>query len=119
MQNTYADSHKADYTSSSVNLIEDILTSMENMSKPTLISLAISHGVNIMARLSSDNLKNILSDHLCSGCCSDSTFNGCIQVILTLDNTVLSEYKCQVENNSLNILILTYLQQKIKLQPLC
>ena len=115
MQNTDAHFRKnnIDCTSSSVYLIEEILTSVENMSKPTLTSLAVSHGINITARLTSDNLKYILLSHLCKGCCLYSTFEGCIQVMSTLDDTVLSESKH--DNNSLLIFILTYLQSKVKL----
>ena len=42
---------------SSDNLIEDILTSIENMSKSSLSSLAISHGIKVTAKLSLDHLK--------------------------------------------------------------
>lgn len=58
-----------------VNLMEEIRTSIENMSMRSLINLAISHRINVMAKMSSDNLKYILSDHLCKGCCLYSTLN--------------------------------------------
>ena len=45
-------------------IIEDILTSIENMSMRSLSNLAISHGIKVLNKISSDNLKNILSDHL-------------------------------------------------------
>ena len=76
----------------SVNSIGDILTSIENMSKPSLSTLAISHGIKNIAKLSLDHLKHIFSDHICSGCCLNSTFEGCIQVMLIFDDNVLETY---------------------------
>ena len=62
------------------------------MSKPSLSTLAISHGIKNIAKLSLDHLKNILSDHICSGCCLNSTFEGCIQVMSIFDDNVLETY---------------------------
>ena len=76
----------------SVKSIGDILTSIENMSKPSLSTLAISHGIKNIAKLSLDHFKNILSDHICSGCCLNSTFEGCIQVMSIFDDNVLETY---------------------------
>ena len=104
----------------SVKSIGDILTSIENMSKPSLSTLAISHGIKNIAKLSLDHLKNILSDHICSGCCLNSTFEGCIQVMSIFDDNVLDESISHVEesDNTLLIFMLSYFQPKIKLRPL-
>ena len=91
------------------------------MSKPSLSTLAISHGIRNIAKLSLDHLKNILSDHICSGCCLNSTFEGCIQVMSIFDDNVLDENISHVEEsdtNTLLIFMLLYFQPKIKLQSL-
>jgi hypothetical protein len=64
----------------SLNSIENILTSIESMFKPSLLDLANSHGVKCNTKMSSEELKNVLSDHLCGGCCFSSTYEGCIQI---------------------------------------
>ena len=84
----------------SLNSIEEILTSIESMSKPALSNLAISHRVHLVAKMSLDDLKDVLSDHLCKTCCLCSTFKGCIQVASTLNSTVLSENKLDKKNTS-------------------
>lgn len=46
-------------------------------------------------------------------------FERCVQVMSTLDDTLLSKNKLQVEeNNTLLIFVLSYLQPKINLRPL-
>ena len=67
----------------SLNSIENILTSIENMFKPSLSDLASSHGVKLIAKMFSDEFKNVISDHLCKGRCLSSTFKGCMLVTLT------------------------------------
>ena len=105
----------------SVKSIEEILTSIENMCKPSLIDLLISHGVKFLDKMSSDHFFKKISEHLCNACCLYSTFEGCIQVTSTLNNdfTLPSENKFEEDNlNTLLINILSYLLPKIKLRPL-
>jgi len=73
----------------SLNLIENILTSIENMFKPSLFDLANSHGVKFNSKMSSEELKNILSDHLCKGCCFSSMYEGCLQVSSILNKKIM------------------------------
>jgi hypothetical protein len=64
--------------------IENIFTSVEDMFKPFLLDSAISHGVDFNSKMSSEELKIILSDHLCKAGCFPSTYKGCLQVTLVL-----------------------------------
>jgi galactitol-specific phosphotransferase system IIB component len=73
-----------DSSSISLNSIESILTSVESMFKPSLIDLAKSHGVKIHKKMSSEELKNVISDHLNNGFCLSSMFEGCTQVASVL-----------------------------------
>ena len=100
MPNLDAQSCSCNIDSTHVNFLEEILTSIENMSKSSLTNLAISHGIKVMLSMSSDHLKHLLSEHLCNGSCLYSTFEGCILVTSTLDDTLLSENKLQFEENN-------------------
>ena len=62
-----------------LNPIENVLTSIENMFKPSLLELANFHGVKFKKKMSSEELKNVSSDHLCGGSCFSSTYEGCVQ----------------------------------------
>jgi hypothetical protein len=104
----------------SLNSIENILTSIESMFKPSLLDLAYSHGVKCNTRMSSEELKNVLSDHLCKGCCYSSTYEGCVQITPILNNKRNEEDVDRSESNVRALLIshLSYLLPKIKLRPL-
>ena len=88
------------------------------MFKPSLLDLANSHGVdfNSARKMSSEDLKNLLSDHLCN---FSSTYEGCLQVVTSLLND--KNYDKEVDrfdDKALLISHLSYLLSKIKLQPL-
>ena len=90
------------------------------MSKPSLIDFIISHGAEskkVVTKMSSDDIKNSLSDHFCNACCLYSMFEGCVQVKSTLDSNVPSENKVE-QDDILLISILSHLLPKIKLRPL-
>jgi hypothetical protein len=80
------DDHTKDVDRKSLDLIEDILTSIEMMSKSSLSDLANSHGVKFNTKMSSNDFKNVLSDHICNGFCFSSTFKGCMQLTSTLSS---------------------------------
>jgi hypothetical protein len=113
-----------DHKSLNLNSVENILTSIESMYKPSLLDLANLHGVKPLTKMSADDLKNMLSDHLCKGGCLFSTFEGCKEVTATINST-LSKKKIEESNDldccqvdSLFIFLLSYLLPKIKLRPL-
>ena len=101
-----------------LNSIENILTSIENMFKPSLLDLANSHGVKFNSTMSSEELKNIISDHLCKGCCFSSTYEGCLQVTSILNKKNYDKDVDRFDVRALLISHLSYLLPKIKLRPL-
>ena len=89
-----------------LNPIENILTSIENMFKPSLLDLANSHGVNLNSHMSSEELKNILSDHLCKGACLSSTHEGCLHVSTVL---YIKNYEKDVNRFDVRALLISHL----------
>ena len=89
--------------------IKSILTAIESMSKPSLIDLANSHGVQLNLKMSSEELKNVLSDHLCKSCCIFLTSEGCMLLTSTLSQEINEEYTDGFDVNILLIALLSYL----------
>ena len=78
--------------SMSMNPIENILTSIKSMFKPSLLDIANGHGLKFNKEImSSEEMKFLLSDYLCKGCCLSSTYKGCMEVKSTLNNNIKEE----------------------------
>ena len=109
-----------DYDNSmAMNPIENILTSIESMSKLSLLDLANGHGLKFNKELMSlEEMKFRLSDHLCKGCCLSSTYEGCMMIKSKLNNNIKEENVDCLDVNALLIFLLSHLLPKIKLRPL-
>jgi hypothetical protein len=92
--------------------IEKILTSIEDMFKPSLLDLANSHEVDFNSKMSSEELKIILSDHLCKAGCFSSTYKGCLQVTSVLNK---KNYDKDVDRFDVRAVLISHLSCYLKL----
>jgi hypothetical protein len=97
--------------------MENILTSIEDMFKPSLLDLANSHGADFNSKMS-EELKIILSDRLCKAGCFSSTYKGCLQVKSVLNKKNYDKDVDRFDVRAVLISHLSYLLPKIKLRPL-
>jgi hypothetical protein len=98
----------ADATSDSLHTIDNmahLLTSIESLSKPALVTLAKDHNILGPYNLSSDSLRDIISTHLTTGACALSSSEVCIKLARTFHSGAHSE-ESELYNQDITVLTL-------------
>ena len=107
-----------------VDDIAHLLTSIEGLSKPALVTLAKDHDISGPSpyNLSSSSLRDFVSTHLTTGACALSSSEACIKLVRTFQSGVHSEESELCDQNitllTLRIHVLCKIACTNKLRPL-